>query len=85
MGSHMKTTVEISDALLTEARRVADRRGITLRTLVEEGLRQVVKAERARPRFTLRDASFGGTGLDPEFADGNWERIRDTAYSGRGA
>jgi len=85
MGSHMKTTVEISDALLSEARRVAARRGVTLRTILEEGLRQVLKAERGKPRFTLRDASFGGTGLDPEFADGNWERIRDTAYSGRGA
>jgi hypothetical protein len=81
----MKTTVEISDALLSEARRVAARRGVTLRTILEEGLRQVVKAERGKPRFTLRDASFGGTGLDPEFADGSWERIRDTAYSGRGA
>ena len=39
----MKTTVEISDALLKEARRVAARRNVTLRTLIEEGLRQVVK------------------------------------------
>jgi hypothetical protein len=81
----MKTTVEISDALLSEARRVADRRGVTLRTILEEGLRQVVKAERGKPRFTLKDASFGGTGLGPEFADGHWEQIRDAAYSGRGA
>ena len=85
MASHMKTTVEISDALLGEARRVADRRGVTLRTLVEEGLRQVVKSDRSKPRFTLRDASFGGTGLGAEFADGDWDRIRDAAYGGRGA
>ena len=43
MGTHMKTTVEISDALLEEARKVAARRNVTLRTLIEEGLRQVVK------------------------------------------
>lgn len=85
MAAHMKTTVEISDALLSEARRVADRRGVTLRTLVEEGLRQVVKSERGRPRFTLRDASFEGTGIDPAFEDGSWDRVRDTIYGGRGA
>ena len=81
----MKTTVEVSDALLDEARKVADRRGVTLRTLVEEGLRHVVKAASKRPNFRLRDASFRGDGLDPAFADGEWERVRDAAYTGRGA
>lgn len=85
MGSHMKTTVEISDALLDQARTIADRRGVTLRTLIEEGLRQVVKAGVRRPPFTLRDASFGGQGLDPAFADADWEAVRDAVYKGRGA
>jgi hypothetical protein len=81
----MKTTVEIPDALLDDARRVAERRGVTLRALVEEGLRQIVKADRRRPPFRLRDASFKGEGLDPSFEDASWERIRDAAYGGRGA
>ena len=85
MGSHMKTTVEISDSLLDDARRVAERRGVTLRTLVEEGLRQVVKSERRRPAFRLRDASFTGDGLQPAFDGATWERIRDAAYEGHGA
>lgn len=49
----MKITVEISDALLSEAGKVAARRRVTLRTLIEEGLRQVVKASvkgKCRPR-----------------------------------
>ena len=80
----MKTTVDISDALLDDARKVADRRGVTLRALIEEGLRHVVKSDARRPRFTLRDASFAGEGLSREFADGDWQRIRDAIYEGRG-
>jgi hypothetical protein len=81
----MKTTVEVSDGLLAEARKVAERRGVTLRTLVEEGLRHVVKSSNRRAAFRLRDGSFGGDGLAPEFAGGDWETVRDAAYSGRGA
>ncbi|MEI8191293.1 MAG: type II toxin-antitoxin system VapB family antitoxin [candidate division NC10 bacterium] len=81
----MKTTVEISDSLLDEARRVASREGRTVRALVEEGLRRVV-AERKRARvFRLRKATFKGKGLQPHVAGASWEQIRDTAYKGRGA
>jgi hypothetical protein len=80
----MKTTVEISDALLDEARRVAERRGVTLRTLIEEGLRGVVRAQRRRPAFRLRDASFTGNGLSPEFEGAGWDCVRDASYGGHG-
>ena len=81
----MKTTVEISDLLLDEARRVASREGRTVRALVEEGLRRVV-AERKQARvFRLRKATFKGKGLQPHVAGASWEQIRDTAYKGRGA
>lgn len=79
----MKTTVEISDPLLAQARKVAARRGTTVRALIEEGLRRVVAQDRAPGRFKLRDASYGSGGLRPE-AQGGWERIRDLAYDGRG-
>jgi Arc/MetJ family transcription regulator len=85
MGAHMKTTIEIADALLTEARRVAEQRGVTLRTLVEEGLRHVVKTGKRRPEFRLRDASFTGEGLQPAFDGAPWERVRDAAYEGHGS
>lgn len=85
MGDHMKTTVDISDSLLEDARRVADRRGVTLRTVIEEGLRHVVTSERRRPPFQLRDASFRGEGLQPEFEGATWDRLRDAAYGERGA
>jgi hypothetical protein len=80
----MKTTVEIPDLLLDEARKVAARQRTTLRVLIVEGLRRVV-AERKQPgTFRLRRASFRGQGLQPGARDANWERIREMAYEDRG-
>lgn len=56
----------------------------TLRALIEAGLRQVLRNRRRRARFRLRDASFGGRGLQPEFREGDWQRVREAAYEGRG-
>lgn len=80
----MKTTLEISDPLLREARKLAARERTTLRALVEQGLRRVVTERQRRPAFRLRKASFKGRGLRLEFQDATWERVRDIAYEGRG-
>lgn len=81
----MKTTVEIADPLLEEAKRVAARDSTTVRELVEAGLRAVLKERRApRDGFVLRDARVGGNGLQREFQGASWDRIRDAAYEGRG-
>ena len=86
MVTHMKTTIEISDPLLDEAKRQAAQERTTLRALVEAGLRSVLKERRNRnrARFRLRDASFRGTGLTDEFKGADWERIREAAYETRG-
>ena len=80
----MKTTLDISDPLLREARRLAAREGTTLRELVEQGLRQVVAENKRVVPFRLRKASFAGRGLRPEVAGAGWEKLRDLAYEGRG-
>jgi hypothetical protein len=81
----MKTTVEIPDGLAEEARRLAAREKTTLRALIEAGLRHVVRERRQRARhFELRDASFRGAGLQPEFRGADWRRIREAAYEERG-
>ena len=84
MVTHMKTTVEISDALLETARKVAAREGTTLRELIEAGLRLTL-AERKKPgEFKLRKASFRGKGLQPGVRGAGWDRLREIAYEGRG-
>lgn len=82
----MKTTIDIADALLVEVRQLAQREGVTVRSLVERGLRAVIaeSAVKETHPFRLRDASVGGDGLHPDLEEGDWERIRELAYEGRG-
>jgi hypothetical protein len=79
----MKTTIEIADPVLEEARTLAEEQGTTLRQLVEEGLRGVIAERKRKKPFRLRRASFRGKGL--QHGDANWEQIRDLIYKGRGA
>ena len=81
----MKTTVEIADGLLDEVRKVAAREGVTLRVMIERGLHRVIDESARSARFKLRDATFTGTGRQPEFREASWEQIRDAVYRGRGA
>lgn len=81
----MKTTIEISDALLREARRLAAREGVTLRSLVERALHSVVSEIENDAPFKLRRASFKGGGLRAELREASWDMLRDLTYKDRGA
>ena len=80
----MKTTIEISDILLKEAKKIAARDGTTLRTLVEQGLRNELQQRVRSTPFRLRKATFKGSGLQSGTADLSWEQLRELAYAGRG-
>jgi Arc/MetJ family transcription regulator len=80
----MKTTIEISDSLLDEAKKLAAKEGTTVRAYVEQGLRRVVAERKSRGAFRLRKATFKGKGLQPGMQDATWERIRETIYQGKG-
>ena len=84
MGRCMKTTVEISDALLERARQIAAREKTTVRQLIEEGLRRALAERRQGGAFRLRKASFAGDGLQPDVAAAGWDGIRERTYEGRG-
>jgi hypothetical protein len=76
----MKTTVKISDPLLREVRKLATRQGVTLRALIERGLHRVIADAKPSTLYKLKRASFKGKGLQPEFRDAPWDRLRDAAY-----
>ena len=80
----MKTTIQIPDSLFEEARRVAQRERVTMRSLVEAGLRRVLSDRAKRGDFRLRRATFRGKGLQPGLEGASWDRIRDASYEGRG-
>ena len=76
----MKTTVEIPDPLLREAKRYAAARDLTLREVLETSLRKLLTEEKTRP-FRLKRCAFQGDGLVQPYS---WPEIRRIAYEGRG-
>lgn len=83
MVTHMKTTIDIADHLLVEAKRKAREQNRTLRDLVEEGLRQVL-AEAPKKPFRLKKYPMkGDKGLQPGIREGDWETIMELAYGYR--
>ena len=81
----MKTTVELADDLAREAKRYAARHGLALRAVIEEGVRSTLRDENGERAFiVLRDATVDGSGLQAEFRDETWSRLRDAAYEERG-
>jgi hypothetical protein len=81
----MKTTIELPDELVKQARRVAQQEGASLRALVEEGLQRSLEARRHAARRQLDFPSYGGSGLTREFHGAPWSRFRDEIYREHGA
>ena len=80
----MNITIDLPDELANAAKTHAASENMTLRALIERGLRMVLRADRAAEPFRLRDASVGGRGLQPAFRDAEWSQIREAVYEGRG-
>lgn len=80
MVTHMKTTIDIADDILSKAKNLARREHRTLREVVEESLRRRLSAESPTRPYRLRHHTFKGKGLQPGVAEGDWETIRDAIY-----
>ncbi|MCC5843008.1 MAG: DUF2191 domain-containing protein [Verrucomicrobia bacterium] len=76
----MKTTLDLSDALLLRAKALAKTERTTLRNLTEEGLSRVLAERESRGSVKLKPVTFKGNGLTPEFEQAAWSEIRDAAY-----
>lgn len=79
----VKTTVEISDALLARAKRHARGLGVPLRALIEDGLRRVLESRPARDPYRLPDCSVGDPRGPNPLEGMSWQDIRDEIYGGR--
>jgi Arc/MetJ family transcription regulator len=79
----MKTTIDVSDALLARAKRHARRVGKPLRALVEEGLRRVLESGSAPAGYRLPDRSVGRRGKPNPLERLSWQDLRDEIYGGR--
>lgn len=78
----MKTTVELSDALLRQAKEHAARQGISLREVFERGLVMVLQnSAPPRRRFRLKTITTQGEGL---VCESDWATIRSLIYEGHG-
>lgn len=80
----MKTTIEIADDLLSRAKQLCRREGKTLRAVVEDGLRQVLKRGGRTAARRVKPVVFSKGGLTGEFRDAAWKTVRDEIYRGRG-
>lgn len=71
----MKTTLNLDERLMRDAKRLAAERGVTLTSLIEEALRQAVEEPMVRSRSPLRIPTVAGTAEpDVDIAD------RDALY-----
>jgi len=77
MVTHMKTTIDIADDLLLRAKEVAKERNITLRSLIERGLTEILEEKSEVTSIDL--PTFEGK-LNPEFEGKSWDEIRDVIY-----
>ena len=66
MVTRMKTTIELPDALASEAKALAHRSGTTLRDLVVSGLRRAIAEREGGPRVDFVFPTATGTGLVAE-------------------
>lgn len=62
----MRTTVNLPDPLLSEARRLASETGRTLTSVIEDALREsLARRRQARAPSPVRLTTFRGSGLQP--------------------
>ena len=78
--AHMKTTLDIHDALLVRAKRHARKTGRPLRAVVEDGLRLVLAPAPASPKYRLPDWSAGRAEKRDPLEAYTWQDLRDLIY-----
>ena len=76
----MKTTIDIDDELLRQAKKLGSETGRPLRSVIEEGLRKVLADKTHRSRYRLPDLSFGSESSPDPLEKYSWQELRDIIY-----
>jgi hypothetical protein len=79
----MKTTLDIQDALLLRAKRLAKRTGRPLRAVVEEGLKLALQGDAMPKTYELPDCSVGDPNAENRLDAISWQELRSEIYGGR--
>ena len=79
----MKTTIDVSDALLERAKSYSRKTGRPLRAVVEEGLRRVLEEPRTVSQYRLPDRSVGSPRATNPLEGMSWQDLRAEIYGGR--
>lgn len=79
----MKTTIDLADDLARKAKKLAAKKGITFRAVIEDAIRLSLEQEKRTGSYQLPDMSVKGNGLQQEFRDRSWSEIREAAYEGK--
>ncbi len=80
MVSHMKTTVDIANPLLEEAKRLSDKEKTTLRALIEEGLWEVITKRKSGGEVSASKGQLQRQRLKKKIQGESWDKIRSAAY-----
>lgn len=76
MLEHMRTSINIADGLLEEAKRHARQQNTTLRALVEEGLRELLGRERSAEPYRYEPVTYAlpwRASIDPR----DWSQVKE--------
>lgn len=76
----MKTTIDIHDELLARAKRHARDRGVSLRAVVEEGLRLALATSESSGDFRLPDLSVGDPNGEDPLEAYSWQDLSEIIH-----
>lgn len=81
----MKTTLEISTPLFRKIKKMAEKQGVTFRSITELALQKFLESQKkTNKKFKLKQYTFKGKGLVEGLQEGDWISIRNKVYEGRG-
>jgi hypothetical protein len=81
----MKTTLNLPDPIMAQARQFADQQGLTLKEVFIRALQALMVQEKAAEKpYVMVDARVHGQGLNPEYANADWPTLRALIYEGHG-